>query len=121
MMWSQSALLSAGVLVGAGVYQLSPLKHACLRHCRSPVGFLTRHWRPGRLGAMGLGARHGLWCVGCCALLMVLLFVGGVMNLAWIALIALLVLVEKLARSGPTVGRAAGVVLIGWGIATLAV
>src|SRR5690606_28999974 len=77
MLSSQSAVLSAAVLLGAGLYQLSPLKRACLEHCRSPVEFLTRHWRPGRLGAIMIGVRHGIWCVGCCWLLMALLFVGG--------------------------------------------
>lgn len=121
MLWSKSALLSGAVLIAAGAYQLSPLKHACLRHCRNPAEFLTRHWRPGRLGALVLGARHGAWCVGCCSLLMALLFVGGVMNVVWIALLALLVLAEKVAAAGPAVGRVAGIVLIVWGVATLAV
>jgi predicted metal-binding membrane protein len=118
---SRSAVLSAAVLLAAGVYQLSPLKHACLRHCRGPVEFLTRHWRPGIRGALSMGARHGAWCVGCCWMLMALLFVGGVMNLAWVALLAVLVLAEKVAPAGPAVGRAVGAVLIVWGIATLVV
>ena len=121
MLWSQSALLSATVLIGAGVYQLSPLKHACLRHCRGPVDFLTRHWRPGRFGALRMGIEHGMWCVGCCWMLMTLLFVGGVMNLAWIALLAALVLAEKIFPRGPLVSRIAGVVLVVWGVATLIV
>jgi predicted metal-binding membrane protein len=116
---SRNAALSATVLILAGAYQLSPLKHACLKHCRGPVEFLTRHWRPGRSGALILGLEHGAWCVGCCWMLMVLLFVGGVMNLAWIALLAVLVLAEKVAPAGVVVGRVVGVVLIGWGIATL--
>ena len=120
-MSSKSSALSAVVLIGAGAYQLSPLKYACLRQCRTPVEFLTRHFRSGRIGALTMGARHGLWCVGCCWLLMALLFVGGVMNLVWIAVIAALVLVEKVAPAGFSVGRIAGVALIVWGIATLAV
>jgi predicted metal-binding membrane protein len=119
MLWSQSALLSAVVLVSAGAYQLSPLKHACLRHCRGPVSFLTHHWRPGRTGALRMGIEHGAWCVGCCWMLMALLFVGGVMNLVWIALLAVLVLAEKAAPRGALVSRATGVVLIAWGVATL--
>jgi predicted metal-binding membrane protein len=119
MLWSKSALLSAAVLIGAGVYQLSPLKRTCLKHCRGPVEFLTAHWRPGRLGAFVMGLEHGVWCVGCCWMLMVLLFVGGVMNLAWIALLALLVFAEKLAAKGVMVSRIAGVVLIAWGLVTL--
>ncbi|HEU4620372.1 MAG TPA: DUF2182 domain-containing protein [Gammaproteobacteria bacterium] len=118
---SRSAVLSAGVLLAAGLYQLSPLKHACLKQCRGPVEFLTRHWRPGVGGALAMGARHGAWCVGCGWMLMALLFVGGIMNLVWVALLALLVLVEKVAPRGPAVGRIAGGLLIAWGIATLVV
>ena len=119
MLWSRSALLSAGVLAAAGLYQLSPLKQACLRQCRGPVQFLTQHWRPGRLGAFVLGLRHGAYCVGCCWMLMALLFVGGVMNLAWIGVLTLLVLVEKLAAAGEWVGRSSGLLLIAWALATL--
>jgi predicted metal-binding membrane protein len=121
MLWSSNALFSAAVLALAGIYQLTPLKSACLAHCRGPVEFLTRHWRPGRLGAFQIGVRHGAYCVGCCWMLMALLFVGGVMNLAWIAAIAILVLVEKLAPAGPIVSRLSGVVLLAWAIATLLV
>ena len=116
--WSRSATLSAVILAAAGLYQLSPLKHACLVQCRGPVGFLMRYWRPGRLGAFVMGARHGALCVGCCWMIMALLFVGGVMNLAWIALLALLVLVEKLAPAGPLVGRISGVLFLVWAAAT---
>ena len=119
MLWSKSALLSATVLIGAGVYQLSPLKRTCLRHCRGPVEFLTRHWRPGRVGAFTMGFEHGLWCVGCCWMLMALLFVGGVMNLAWIALLALLVFAETVLSKGATVSRITGVTLVAWGLITL--
>ena len=87
-MGSQSRWLSSGVLIAAGLYQLSPLKQACLAHCRAPAAFLTRHWRPGAGGAVRLGALHGAYCLGCCWLLMALLFIGGVMNLAWIAALA---------------------------------
>ena len=121
MLSSTSAVLSASVLIAAGLYQLSPLKHACLRHCRGPVAFLTAHWRPGRVGALVMGLQHGAWCVGCCWMLMALLFVGGVMNIAWIALLALLVLAEKVTSHGVAVSRAAGAMLIVWGVATLAV
>jgi predicted metal-binding membrane protein len=118
MMGSQSKWLSATVLVAAGAYQLSPLKNLCLSRCRSPASFLSKHWRPGPLAAVRLGVRHGAYCVGCCWMLMVLLFVGGVMNIAWIAAITVLVLAEKLAPRGPWIGRAAGVLLIAWGAAT---
>lgn len=118
-MGSQSRWLSGGVLIAAGLYQLSPLKNACLSHCRSPAEFLSRHWRPHLSGALRLGARHGAYCVGCCWLLMALLFVGGVMNLVWIAALALLVATEKILPPGRWIGRAAGIVLILWGAATL--
>ena len=107
------------VLIAAGLYQLSPLKGACLRQCRSPTEFLTRHWRPGVAGAVRLGILHGGYCLGCCWVLMALLFVGGVMNFAWIAGLTLLVGVEKLAPRGDLIGRAVGVALLIWSAATL--
>lgn len=119
MLWSRSATLSATILAVAGLYQFSSLKHACLAQCRSPVRFLTEHWRPGRFGSLLLGVRHGAYCVGCCWALMALLFVGGVMNLTWITLLASLVLVEKLAPAGASIGKLSGCVLIGWAAATL--
>jgi predicted metal-binding membrane protein len=119
MLWSKSAWLSAVVLAAAGAYQLSPLKQACLAHCRSPVQFLTRYWQPGRRGTFLMGVRHGAYCVGCCWMLMALLFVGGVMNLVWIAALAILVLVEKLLPAGQTIGKLSGGLLIIWAMATL--
>lgn len=116
---SQVRWVSGLVLVATGAYQLSPLKNACLSHCRSPAAFLSRHWRPGALGALRLGALHGAYCVGCCWMLMALLFVGGVMNLAWIAALSLLVLAEKLLPAGRWIGRATGIVLLAWGAALL--
>ncbi len=107
------------MLIAAGAYQLSPLKSACLRQCRSPAQFLSRHWRPGAIGALRLGALHGAYCVGCCWLLMTLLFVGGIMNFAWIAALTLIVGVEKLLPGGEWLGRIAGVALIAWGAARL--
>nr|WP_311529490.1 DUF2182 domain-containing protein [uncultured Ralstonia sp.] len=121
MLWSRSAYLSAFVLAAAGAYQFSPLKRACLTQCRSPVGFLTAHWRPGLVGSFLLGVRHGSYCVGCCWLLMALLFVGGIMNLVWIAALSLLVFVEKVLPGGERVGRVLGVALIVWAGATLLV
>jgi len=121
MMGSQSRLLSGAVLITAGLYQLSPLKNICLAHCRTPTSFLSRHWRPRALGALRLGAMHGAYCVGCCWLLMALLFVGGVMNLTWIAALAILVLIEKVLPPGQWVGRGVGIALIVWGVATLVV
>lgn len=121
MLWSKNAPLSAAVLAAAGLYQLSPAKRACLTQCRSPVQYLTTHWRPGLAGSVLLGMRHGAWCVGCCWLLMTLLFVVGVMNLVWIAVLSIIVFVEKLSPAGERIGRALGVVLIAWAVATLLV
>jgi predicted metal-binding membrane protein len=115
-----SPLLEGGLLVAAGVYQLTPLKAACLAHCRSPLGFLMTEWRDGVGGALRMGFAHGLYCLGCCALLMGLLFVAGVMNLLWVAVIALFVLVEKVAPGGPWVGRLVSWALIGAGLVVLA-
>src|SRR5690348_2610969 len=111
--------LEAGVLLAAGVYQLSPLKAACLRECRSPAEFISRHWRPGWDGAVRLGVRHGVYCLGCCWTLMALLFVGGVMNLVWVVGLTLVVAAEKLTPRGQLIGRAAGIVLVAWGLAKL--
>ncbi|MGY6240435.1 DUF2182 domain-containing protein [Burkholderia ambifaria] len=121
MLWSKSAVLSAIVLALAGIYQFSPLKQACLRQCRSPVRFLTTYWRPGITGSFLLGVRHGAYCVGCCWLLMALLFVGGVMNVVWIVALSLFVLIEKVLPGGERIGRVLGVVLIAWAVATLLV
>ncbi len=116
MMWSLDKWLSGAILIAAGLYQLSPLKRRCLRHCRSPAEFLSRHWRPGIGGALRLGAAHGLYCIGCCVMLMALLLVGGIMNLFWIAALAIIVLVEKLAPAGQIVARVAGAALIASGL-----
>ena len=116
MMQTNSAWLGATLLVGAGIYQLTPLKQACLRHCRSPFEFIAHHWRTGTGGAFRMGLEHGLFCLGCCWVLMVLLFYGGVMNLWWIAGIALYVLIEKTAPAGPRIGRFTGTLLILWGL-----
>ncbi len=115
-MRSTSGVLGGLLLMAAGVYQLTPMKDACLRHCRSPIQFFTRHWRPGATGALRLGLFHGGYCVGCCWVLMGLLFVGGVMNALWVAAIAVVVLLEKIAFLGTPFGRAAsgaGLVLAG--------
>ena len=114
-----SGLLASLLFLGAGVYQFTPLKRACLRQCRSPLEFLAGHWRSGGGGALVMGAGHGAYCVGCCWAMMALLFAGGVMNLVWIAGLALLVLAEKLLPGGPMVGRVLGAGLIAWGAAGL--
>jgi predicted metal-binding membrane protein len=118
-MGSRSAWLSASILIAAGLYQVSPLKHACLRVCRSPAEFLTRHWRPGSFGALRMGLEHGVFCVGCCWILMALLFVGGVMNPLWIGILAIFVLAEKLGPQGRWLAYVSGLVLFAWGVATL--
>jgi len=120
MMASTSPVLGGLLLVAAGIYQWLPVKSACLSRCRSPVGFLGSEWREGRAGALVMGLRHGLFCLGCCWALMTLLFVAGVMNLLWVAAIAALVLVEKLAPGGARSGRLAGLALAGWGVWMLA-
>lgn len=114
-MVSVSRPLSAALLIAAGVYQLSPLKDVCLRHCRNPARFLTHHYKAGRAGALRMGMVHGAFCAGCCWLLMALLFVGGVMNLVWIALLTLLVAAEKLLPGGRGIAVAGGVLCVAWG------
>lgn len=112
---SRDGRLSGAILVGAGAYQLSPMKQACLRHCQSPAGFLARHYRAGTLGAVRMGALHGAICIGCCWSLMAILFVGGVMNLAWIALLAIMVAAEKLLPFGRAIAMALGVACLAGG------
>lgn len=104
--------LGALLVALAGIYQLTPLKNTCLRHCRSPAEFLSHNWRRGSAGALRMGVEHGLYCVGCCWLLMGLLFVVGVMNLVWVATIAAFVLLEKLVPRGETVARFSGIALL---------
>jgi len=108
--------LAAALLIAAGFWQCAPLKHACLRHCRAPVRFLTERRREGRAGAFVMGLEHGLYCLGCCWFLMALLFVGGVMNLYWVAGLALYVLLEKTIPHGHLLGAVLGVGLVAWGL-----
>jgi predicted metal-binding membrane protein len=115
MIVSTSPGLNAVLLLLAGAYQFSPLKRLCLDGCRSPMGFLIGEWRAGLKGALVMGMRHGLLCLGCCWALMALLFVGGVMNLAWIAALALAVAIEKLAPAGQRMATALGLALIAAG------
>jgi predicted metal-binding membrane protein len=115
-MASRSPLLGGGILMLAGVYQWLPLKGACLAHCRSPLGFFSTEWREGVSGALGMGFRHGSYCVGCCWALMALLFVAGVMNLLWVVAIAGLVLAEKMVPRGRLMGRITGALLAGSGL-----
>jgi len=113
------ATLAGAVLAFAGLYQWTPLKDTCLRHCRSPTEFLVRHWRQGTSGAVFTGMRHGIFCLGCCWMLMTLLFVGGLMNLAWVAVIALLVLLEKTILWGRRMSLLTGMVFIELGVLNL--
>jgi predicted metal-binding membrane protein len=112
MMELQNRPLSAALLIGAGAYQLTALKRACLNHCRSPAHFIATGFRPGNTGAFRMGFEHGLYCLGCCWALMLLLFVGGIMNLWVIAAITLFVLFEKVAPPGARGGRLSGALLI---------
>lgn len=106
--------LGAPILLVAGLYQFTPWKRSCLEHCRSPQDFLVLNWRNGRWGALVLGTRHGLFCVGCCWALMLVLFVVGIMNVAWVALLAGVVLVEKAVARGPWPSRVVGALLVAW-------
>ena len=107
--------LSGSLLIAVGFYQITPLKAACLRHCRSPAEFIAIHMKNGNLGALQMGIEHGIFCVGCCWLLMLLLFVGGVMNFLWIALLTLVVLSEKILPHGQLLPGFTGFALIIWG------
>jgi predicted metal-binding membrane protein len=111
--------LGGAILLLAGAYQFTPLKRVCLAHCRSPLGFLTTYWRSGRWGAFTMGVRHGAHCLGCCWPLMLLLFVSGVMNILWVAALAVFVLGEKLLPRGEWIGRIGGAVFLAWGLKVL--
>ena len=117
---STSPYLAGSLLVISGIFQLTPLKHACLDRCRTPMGFLLAEWRPGPRGALIMGLRHGLNCAGCCWAIMTLMFVLGVMNLLWMAVLAIFCLMEKIAPAGHHVRRVGGVLLTGWGMLVLA-
>ena len=119
MMVSTSSVLGGVLLLAAGIFQWTPLKNACLAHCRSPLGFISTEWREGTGGALIMGLKHGSYCVGCCWILMALLFVAGVMNLLWVATITIFVLAEKVLPWGNQVGRIAGGILILAGIVLL--
>ena len=120
MMESSNRWFGGGLLIVAGIFQFTPWKRTCLDACRSPAEFLTRHWRPGVAGGFYLGLANGLFCLGCCWALMLLLFVGGVMNLWWIAALTVFVLLEKLAPLGAQGGRLSGALIFALGVWTLA-
>lgn len=121
MMTSRSAVFAGLLLVVAGAYQFTPLKTVCLSQCRSPAEFLVRHHRPGPFGPVRMGLQHGLQCIGCCWALMALLFAVGVMNLLWVAALAIFVFIEKLASVGPLVGRASGILMVCAGLVLMAI
>ncbi|HEY7228953.1 MAG TPA: DUF2182 domain-containing protein [Pseudolabrys sp.] len=118
MLESASNFIGGLVLVAAGLYQWTPVKDACLKHCQAPLHFIQQHggFRRDGLGSLSIGFRHGLYCIGCCWALMALLFVGGIMNPLWIAGIAVFVLAEKVIPSGRVLSRICGVVLVAAGI-----
>ena len=116
MMTPTTEILGAWLLIAAGIWQLTPLKHACLRHCRSPLNFFLHKWRNGPSGSFKMGLEYGVFCLGCCWVLMTLLFYGGVMNLWWITGLSLYVLVEKVAPAGHWISHGTGALLIAWGL-----
>ena len=120
MLVGNNVIFGGVLLLAAGLYQLTPIKHACLRHCRTPIAFLSTRWRSDARGALRMGLEHGTYCVGCCWFLMGLLFFGGVMNLYWIAGLALFVLIEKTVPAGHWLAYATGVALLVWGVSMLA-
>jgi predicted metal-binding membrane protein len=119
MIVSTSATLNGVLLAIAGVYQFTPLKKMCLANCRTPFAFLLGEWKPGVAGAFRMGLRHGLFCMGCCWAVMALLFVGGVMNLAWIAALSIVVAIEKMAPRGELLAGVLGIVLVAAGVLKL--
>lgn len=108
------------VMITAGLFQFTPLKTACLNHCRSPAQFLTQRHRAGASGALIMGLEHGMFCLGCCWFLMALLFVGGIMNLYWIVGLAVFIAIERLSTRGDLVSKVAGVAMIIWGLIVMA-
>lgn len=119
-MTTTNPFLSGGLLVAAGIFQWTPLKHMCLKGCRSPLSFLMSEWRDGKVGAFIMGLRHGSYCAGCCWVLMALLFVAGVMNLLWVAVIALFVMAEKTLPRGELLGHITGAALVAAGVGLIA-
>jgi predicted metal-binding membrane protein len=115
--WDRGGPTVAGIAIAlAGVYQLTPLKHACLRGCRTPLGWVSHHWHDGRLGALLMGVEHGGWCLGCCFGLMLVLFAVGVMSIAWMLVVAVVVFAEKVLPAGERVAHVVAVALVAAGV-----
>ena len=114
-METTNKILGSFILIAAGIFQFTPLKQRCLNYCRTPVDFIHRNWKEGKTGALRMGIENGVYCLGCCWVLMILLFVSGIMNLLWIALIALFVLIEKILPKVKWVSFIAGGALIMYG------
>jgi predicted metal-binding membrane protein len=115
MLETNSAIIGGGLFIVSGLYQFTPFKYACLKQCRSPFAFLLNHWHDGWPGALRMGLHHGLYCLGCCWVLMALLFAVGIMNLLWVAAIAAFVFAEKLLPGGIWIGRLAGALMLAFG------
>lgn len=115
-MTGTAVFLPAAILVLAGAYQATRTKEICLTHCQSPAMFVLHHWRSGRIGALRMGLRHSAYCIGCCWLLMLVLFVTGAMSLAWMAAISIAIFVEKVGVRPTLTPRIIGVVLVGVGV-----
>lgn len=120
MMGRVAPTVGGVLLIIAGLFQWTPVKDACLEHCRSPMGFLMAHWREGIVGALRMGLHHGAYCLGCCWLLMLLLFALGVMNLPWVAVLTVVVLAEKVLPYGRYLSRGLGLAMLVWGISLIA-
>ena len=118
-MVTTSKILGGIILIAAGIFQFTPLKNTCLHNCRSPLGFIHQHWKDGKRGAIRMGIQNGIYCLGCCWILMMLLFVSGIMNILWIAIISLFVLIEKISSSVKVISLIAGIALIAYGIIIL--
>jgi predicted metal-binding membrane protein len=115
-MKTTNKILGSVILIATGMFQFTPLKQTCLRYCRSPLEFVHRNWKEGKRGALRMGVENGFYCVGCCWMLMVLLFVAGIMNLLWVAIITLFVLIEKIIPQRKWIPYLAGFMLIGYGV-----
>ncbi len=114
-------LVSGIILIAAGIYQFTPIKDVCLKNCHSPLDFIMGNWRDGKRGALFMGLQHGKYCVGCCWAFMILLFVGGVMNLLWVAMIAIFVFIEKVAPVHHWLSKVAGFLLAAWGLGIISI